>query len=217
MKYEKSELIIWEGEGRFTFNDITKATNDFSEKCCIGKGRFGSVYKAELASGQIITVKKLKVSESADVPVVNHQSFKNEIRMITEVRHRIVIKLHGFCSRRGCIYLVYEFVERGSLAKVLLGGKGASELDWVTRVKIVQGVAHVIAYLHHDCSLPSIHRDITLNNILLNWDFGPWPLDFRTVRFSSNWTTVAGSYGYMALDEDAFHPTCKNVRGLFCS
>ncbi|KAK3444529.1 hypothetical protein EUGRSUZ_A01336, partial [Eucalyptus grandis] len=197
-KYEKFEQIIWERLGKFTFSDITKATNDFNEEYCIGK----SVYKAVLASGQIIAVKKLNAPESSNVPAVNRQTFENEICVLTEVRHHNVIKLHGFCSTRGCIYLVYEFVERGSLAKVLYGETGTAELDWGRRVKIVQGVAQAIAYLHHNCSPPIIHRDITLNNILLESDLEPRLADFGMARLlnsdSSNWTTVAGSYGYMA-------------------
>jgi serine/threonine protein kinase len=66
----------------------------------------------------------------------------------------------------------------------------------------VRGVAHAIAYLHHDCSPPIVHRDISLNNILLETDFEPRLADFGTARLlnagSSNWTAVAGSYGYMA-------------------
>ncbi|KAF8041612.1 hypothetical protein BT93_A0266 [Corymbia citriodora subsp. variegata] len=201
-EHEKFEQIIWERLGKFTFSDIAKATNDFSEEYCIGIGGFGSVYKAVLASGQIVAVKKLNAPESGNIPAINHQSFENEIRVLTEVRHRNVIKLHGFCSMRGCVYLVYEFVERGSLAKVLYGGTGAAELDWGTRVKIVQGVANAIAYLHHNCSPPILHRDITLNNILLESDLEPRLSDFGIARFlnsdSSNWTAVAGSYGYMA-------------------
>ncbi|KAK3444531.1 hypothetical protein EUGRSUZ_A01340 [Eucalyptus grandis] len=191
-RHEKFEQIIWEMLGKFTFSDIAKATNDFSEEYCIGKGGFGSVYKA----------KALNALESGNIPAVNFQSFENEIRMLTEVRHRNVIKLHGFCSMRGCIFLVYEFAERGSLTKVLYGGTGAVELDWGTRVKIVEGVAHAIAYLHHTCSPPIVHRDITLNNILLESDLEPRLSDFGIARVlnsgSSNWTTVAGSYGYMA-------------------
>ncbi|KAF8041650.1 hypothetical protein BT93_A0292 [Corymbia citriodora subsp. variegata] len=201
-KHNKSEQIIWERLGKFTFSDIARATNDFSEEYCIGKGGFGSVYKAVLPNGQIVAVKKLNAQESGNVPAVNRQSFENEIHMLTEVRHRNVIKLHGFCSMKGCIYLVYEFIERGSLAKVLYGGTGAAELDWGTRVKIVEGVAHAIAYLHHNCSPPIVHRDITLNNILLETDLEPRLSDFGTARLlnldSLNWTTVAGSYGYMA-------------------
>ncbi|XP_039172305.1 probable leucine-rich repeat receptor-like protein kinase At1g35710 [Eucalyptus grandis] len=177
-----NSLIIWERLGKFTFSNITKDTNDFSKEHHIRKGGFGSVYEAVLANGQIVAVKKLNALEPRNISEVNHRSFENEIRMSTEVRHRNVIKFHGFCSSRGCICLVYEFVERGSLAKVLYGGTEAAELDWGTRVKIVQGMAHVIAYLHHNCSLPIVHWDITLNNILLESNLKPWFSNFGMVR-----------------------------------
>lgn len=100
------------------------------------------------------------------------------------------------------MYLVYEYLERGSLGKVLYGEEGGSKLDWAKRVKVVQGVAHALAYLHHDRSPPIVHRDISVNNILLESDFEPRVSDFGTAKLlnpgSSNWTSVAGSYGYMA-------------------
>lgn len=139
------------------------------------------------------------MSDSSDIPLVNRQSFENEIRMLTEARHRNIIKLYGFCSQRGCLYLVYEYIERGTLREVLYG---ELELGWAARVKIVQGVAHAISYLHNDCSPPIVHRDISLNNILLEADLEPRLSDFGTARLlnpdSSNWTAVVGSYGYMA-------------------
>ena len=130
-------------------------------------------------------------------------SFQNEIGALTDVRHRNIIKLHGFCSRRGCMYLVYEYVERGSLGKVLYElDKKEDDLGWDKRIRIVQGLAHALAYLHEDCSPPIVHRDVSLNNVLLEWDFEPRLSDFGTARLlnpdSSNWTAVAGSYGYMA-------------------
>ncbi|KAJ0053852.1 hypothetical protein Pint_01678 [Pistacia integerrima] len=189
---DSSESLIWEREGKFTFGDIVKATQDFSGEYCIGKGGFGIVYKALLPTGQMVAVKKLRMSDTSDVPLSNSQSFENEIRVLTDVRHRNIIKLHGFCSKRGCLYLVYEYVKRGSLGKVLYGLEGKEELDWAARVKIVQGVAHATAYLHHDCSPPIVHRDISLNNILLEADFEPRLSDFGTARLlnpdTSNWT-----------------------------
>ncbi|KAM3355998.1 MDIS1-interacting receptor like kinase 2 [Capsicum galapagoense] len=199
---ENSESLIWEREGKFTFGDIVKATEDFSEKNCIGRGGFGSVYKAVLPSGQIVAVKRLNMSDSSDIPLPNRRSFENEIKTLTEVRHRNIIKLFGYCSKNGCMYLVYEYIERGSLGKVLYDKEMGLELGWDTRVKIVQGIAHALAYLHHDCSPPIVHRDVSLNNILLESEFEPRLSDFGTAKLlasdSSNWTTAAGSYGYMA-------------------
>ncbi|KAL8501693.1 hypothetical protein ACS0TY_020988 [Phlomoides rotata] len=39
-------------------------------------------------------------------------------------------------------------------------------LTEVEKVKIIQRVVHVLAYLHHNSSLPIVHHDITTNNIL---------------------------------------------------
>ncbi|XP_062079899.1 MDIS1-interacting receptor like kinase 2-like [Humulus lupulus] len=205
-KFDNTETLIWEEEEEelqeeeFTFQEILKATEDFSEKYCIGKGGFGSVYKAVLNSS-IVAVKHLYASDSNEVPKSYQQSFLNEIKTLTKVKHRNIIKLHGFCSRKGCMYLVYEYIQRGSLAKVLYG-LDSEDLVWEIRMRIVQGLAHALAYLHHDCSPPIVHRDVTLNNILLDWDFEPKLSDFGTARLLSpdypNWTSVQGSYGYMA-------------------
>ncbi|PPD85035.1 hypothetical protein GOBAR_DD18024 [Gossypium barbadense] len=145
----------------------------FADKYCIGKRGFGCVYRAVLASGQVVAVKKLNLSNSDDIQETNQRSFENEIHMLTEARHQNIIKLYGYCSRGGRIYLVYECVER-------------------------------VAYLHHDCSPPIIHRDKSLNNILLEGEYELRLSYFGTARLlnlnSSHWTTVAGSYGYIALE-----------------
>lgn len=192
---DQSIFMIWGRDGKFTFSDLVKATNDFNDKYCIGRGGFGSVYKAELLTGHVVAVKKLNISDSDGIPSVNRQSFMNEIRTLTGVRHRNIIKLYGFCSRRCQMFLVYEHIDRGSLGKMLYGEEGKLELSWDIRVKIVQGIAHAIAYLHSDCSPPIVHRDVTLNNILLDSEFVPHLADFGTAKLlssnSSTWTSVA--------------------------
>ncbi|KAK9087797.1 hypothetical protein Syun_030191 [Stephania yunnanensis] len=122
------ESLAWEREGKFTFNDIVKGTDNFNEMYCIGKGEFGIIYKAMLQT----------------------------------------VKLYGFYSKKGCIYLVYDFVERGSLGKVLHKDAEGRLLDWATRIKIIQGVANAIAYLHHDCSPSIVHQDISIDNVMLD-------------------------------------------------
>nr|XP_043630345.1 probable leucine-rich repeat receptor-like protein kinase At1g35710 [Erigeron canadensis] len=77
-----------------------------------------------------------------------------------------------------------------------------NELDWIKRVNIIKQVAHALAYMHHDCIPPVIHRDISSNNILLNSEMEGFIADFGAARLlnpdSSNQTVVAGTLGYIA-------------------
>ncbi|GAB2209501.1 hypothetical protein Droror1_Dr00026719 [Drosera rotundifolia] len=64
-------------------------------------------------------------------------------------------------------------------------------LDWPTRYQIAIGVAHGLAYLHHDLLTPIVHRDIKSFNILL-----AKVLQARGGKDSSS-TVIAGTYGYL--------------------
>ncbi|KAE9449268.1 hypothetical protein C3L33_18844, partial [Rhododendron williamsianum] len=76
------------------------------------------------------------------------------------------------------------------------------EIGWTQRVKIVEAMAHALSYLHHDCTPPIVHRDISSNNILLNSQQEAFVADFGTARLlhteSSNQSVIAGTYGYIA-------------------
>ncbi|CDP20008.1 unnamed protein product [Coffea canephora] len=180
------------------YKEIVRSTEEFSDTYCIGKGGCGSVYKAQLPSGEVVAVKRLH-----NIPNVGKdKSFLNEIRALTEIKHRNIVKLFGFCSNAQHSILVYEYLERGSLAKILSIEEQAKELDWQKRLNIIKGVAHALSYMHHDCSPPIVHRDISSNNILLEPECEAHVSDFGTAKFlrrdSSNWSSLAGTYGYVA-------------------
>ncbi|KAL3729163.1 hypothetical protein ACJRO7_033712 [Eucalyptus globulus] len=195
-------LSIWNYDGRIAYNDIINATEDFDIKYCIGTGGFGSVYRAQLPNGKIMALKKLHRLEAEDPSF--DQSFRNEVKHLTKVRHRSIIKLHGFCLHKRCMFLVYEYMERGSLFCALRDEVEAVELDWSKRLNIVWDMAHALSYLHHDCAQPIVHRDISSNNILLDNKLQAFLSDFGTARliepnFSSNLTTnIPGTCGYIA-------------------
>ncbi|CAI9270506.1 unnamed protein product [Lactuca saligna] len=56
--------------------------------------------------------------------------------------------------------------------------------------------------MHHDCSPPIIHRDISSNNILLNKEMEGFVADFGALKLldpnSSDQTVVVGTLGYIA-------------------
>ncbi|KAF9661883.1 hypothetical protein SADUNF_Sadunf19G0115200 [Salix dunnii] len=70
------------------------------------------------------------------------------------------------------------------------------------RLNVVKGMVAALSYLHHSCSPPIIHRDITSNNVLLDLEYEAHVSDFGTARLlmpdSSNWTAFAGTFGYSA-------------------
>ncbi|GLU01937.1 hypothetical protein SLE2022_192120 [Rubroshorea leprosula] len=191
---------IWNFDGKVAYEDIIAATEDFDIRYCIGTGGYGSVYRAQLPNGKVVALKKLHRRE-AEEPAFD-KSFRNEVKMLTEIRHRNIIKLHGFCLHRRCMFLIYEYMERGSLFCVLRDDAEAVELDWIKRVNIIKNTAHALSYLHHDCIPPILHRDISTNNILLNLELEAFVSDFGNARLldpdSSNRTILAGTYGYIA-------------------
>ncbi|CAN8246838.1 unnamed protein product [Cochlearia groenlandica] len=200
---ESGETVsIFSFDGKVRYEEIIKATGDFDAKYLIGTGGHGKVYKAKLPAA-IMAVKKLNESIDGEIskPTVK-KDFLNEIRALTEIRHRNVVKLFGFCSHQRDTFLVYEYMERGSLRKVLSSDEEAKQLDWGKRINIVRGVAHALSYMHHDRSPAIVHRDITSGNILLDGDYEPKISDFGTAKLlkpdSSNWSAVAGTYGYVA-------------------
>ncbi|XP_058094793.1 MDIS1-interacting receptor like kinase 2-like [Magnolia sinica] len=201
MRIANNDLFsIWNYDGRIVYKDIIVATEDFDDKYCIGVGGSGNVYKAELPTGQIVAVKKLCSSEGGES--VNEICFRNEIQALLKIRHRNIVKLYGFCSNVQHKFLVYEFMERRSLWIVLSNEERAVEFDWIRRMRALKGIADALSYLHHDCTPPIVHRDISASNVLLDFGFEACVSDFGTARFlnpnSSNWTAFVGTYGYAA-------------------
>lgn len=190
---------IWNFDGTVAFQDILTATENFDEKYCIGVGGYGSVFRVELEGGTVFAVKLLHPMDDH----IDEETFHAEIEVLTKIRHRCIVKLHGYCSHSQCKFLVYDLIERGSLSSILHEQELAKALDWSKRVAIVTDMAQALSYLHHDCDDPIVHRDIKSSNILLDRYYKAYVSDFgmaRKLKHScSSWSTIfAGTCGYIA-------------------
>lgn len=199
---EENPFSMWYFKGKIAYEDIVQATKNFDDMYCIGMGGSGKVYKLEIPGFDIFAIKKLNMQVKDESEKENLKSFANEAKALTAIKHRNIVKLYGYCCQGMNTYLVYEFMERGSLADILRNDKDAEELNWIKRFGIVKGVAYALSYMHHDCDPPLIHRDISSKNVLLDSELEAHVSDFGTAKFlnplSSNWTVVAGTYGYLA-------------------
>ncbi|GLT86261.1 hypothetical protein SLE2022_044090 [Rubroshorea leprosula] len=192
---EATEL---QGPVNYRYRDLNSATQNFSLENKLGAGGFGDVYKGVLKNGRVVAVKKLAIVQSLRAKA----DFESEVRIISNVHHRNLLRLLGCCSKGAELLLVYEFMPNGSLDKFLFGEKKGS-LNWKQRFDIILGTAKGLAYLHEEFHLCIIHRDIKPSNILLDHDFQPKIADFGLARLlpqdrSHLSTKVAGTLGYTA-------------------
>ncbi|KAL8554992.1 hypothetical protein ACS0TY_002976 [Phlomoides rotata] len=182
----------------FSFEEIKKCTNNFSETNGVGSGGYGKVYRGTLPDGQVVAIKRAQLGS-----MQGRLEFKTEIELLSRVHHKNVVSLVGFCFDKGEQMLVYEYIINGTLTDSLTGKRGI-KLDWMRRLKIAVGAARGVQYLHDLANPPIIHRDIKSNNILLDEslnakvaDFGlSKPMDEAAGR-SYVITQVKGTVGYL--------------------
>ncbi|KAK7310105.1 hypothetical protein RJT34_07381 [Clitoria ternatea] len=182
----------------FSYETLVTATKNFHILNKLGEGGFGPVYKGKLNDGREVAVKKLSHRSNQ-----GKTQFINEAKLLARVQHRNVVNLFGYCIHASEKLLVYEYVPRESLDKLLFKSQKREQLDWKHRFEIITGVAKGLLYLHEDSHNCIIHRDIKASNILLDEKWVPKIADFGLARLFPEDQThvntrVAGTNGYMA-------------------
>ncbi|CAN0897414.1 Probable inactive receptor kinase At1g48480 [Linum grandiflorum] len=153
----------------FNLEDLLRASAEV-----LGKGTFGTTYKATLDFGVVTAVKRLK-----DV-IVCEREYREKIEEIGKMNHESLVPLKAYYFSNDEKLLVYDFMPMGSLSALLhgnRGGAGRTPMTWETRSTIALKSARGIAYLHSQG--PSIsHGNIKSSNILLNNSYNPRISDF---------------------------------------
>ncbi|CAN0846622.1 L-type lectin-domain containing receptor kinase S.1 [Linum grandiflorum] len=197
---EEEEIEDWEHEywpHRFSYDELTQATNGFSKDLLLGSGGFGKVYKGTLENGTEIAVK-----------CVNHDSkqglreFMAEISSMGRLQHKNLVQMRGWCRKSNELMLVYDYMPNGSLDRYIFA-KSIKLLNWKQRRQILADVAEGLNYLHNGWDQVVIHRDIKSSNILLDSEMRGRVGDFGLAKLYGhneipNTTRVVGTLGYLA-------------------
>ncbi|XP_002984179.2 probable leucine-rich repeat receptor-like protein kinase At1g68400 [Selaginella moellendorffii] len=188
---ERSKLVFVDSKAvGFDLEDLLRASAEM-----LGKGSFGTAYKAVLEDGTIVAVKRLK-----DITISGRKEFEQHMELIAKFRHPNVVKLIAYYYAKEEKLLVYDFMPNGNLYTLLHGnrGPGRKPLDWTTRVKIALGAAKGLAFIHRQPGAQKIpHGNIKSSNVLLDKDGNACIADFG-LALLMNTAAASRLVGYRA-------------------
>ena len=131
---------------------------DYQLGDCLGKGAFGSVFRAlNMGTGETVAVKQIKL---ADLPKSELRVITLEIDLLKNLDHPNIVKYRGFVKSSESLNIILEYCENGSLHSISKNfGKFPENLVGIYMSQVLHG----LLYLHEQ---GVIHRDIKGANIL---------------------------------------------------
>ncbi|KAE9597805.1 hypothetical protein Lal_00013907 [Lupinus albus] len=155
-----NKLTFFEGcNYAFDLEDLLRASAEV-----LGKGTFGTAYKAVLEDANTVVVKRLK-----DV-AVGKKDFEQHMEIVGNLKHENVVELKAYYYSKDEKLMVYDYYSEGSISFMLHGRRGEDRvnLDWDTRLRIALGAARGIARIHVENGGKLVHGNIKSSNIFLN-------------------------------------------------
>eukprot|EP01018_Ginkgo_biloba_P039277 Gb_23729 [translate_table: standard] len=202
----RKEVVTFTNIGvQLSYENVVRATGNFSVGNLIGNGGFGATYKAELTPGFLVAVKRLSIGKFQGI-----QQFDTEIRTLGRIRHPNLVTLIGYHASKSEMFLIYNYLPGGNLES-FIHETSTRNVDWCILHKIALDIAEALAYLHDECVPRVLHRDIKPSNILLDNNLNAYLSDFGLARLlgaseTHATTDVAGTFGYLAPE---YAMTCR--------
>lgn len=195
-----NESVETEEAIKFTEEELKKATKNYTSQI-LGEGVYGTIYKGNLSDQREVAIRKPK---DGAPPIIHRHQFFEEVNVLSQLRHKNVVRVIGCCVDTPTPLLVYEYISNGTLYDHLHNKRGfRTLLSWEMRMKIAADAATALAYLHYSTSTEIIHRDVQSRNILLDESHMAKLSDFGASRLipendqNRMSTLVQGTLGYL--------------------
>ena len=158
-RYYKKWLEEFEKEsnsGSLSPRDISTYT---ITNAILGRGGYGTVKRAYEANKEFA----IKIIDTKHLKKFEHRSIINEIKLLSKLNHKNIIKFIGHSMQSTYIYMIFEpmgYRDLFTLIHLIRCGLNEDIASY-----IIYEVLSAVKYLH---SLNIVHRDIKPENVLLN-------------------------------------------------
>ncbi|CAJ1939728.1 unnamed protein product, partial [Sphenostylis stenocarpa] len=134
------------------------------------------------------------------------REFLAEVSSLGRLKQRNLVGLRGWCKKDvESFLLVYDYMEKGSLDKRVFDCDESKMLSYEDRIRIVKDVAFAVLYLHEGWEAKVVHRDIKINNVLLDKDMNGRLGDFGLARMHNHdWKEKVKKCGGLPLGSSLF-------------
>ncbi|QCD84205.1 serine/threonine kinase [Vigna unguiculata] len=150
----------------------------------------------ELPAATNVAIKKISAGSPQGL-----KEYAAEVTIVSQLRHRNLMKLTGWCQKKNDLFLIYEYMSNGSLDSCLFGG--GKFLSWKMRYNVALGLASALLYLQEEWEKCVVHGDIKSSNIMLDSNFNPKLGDFGQAMLVDH-DKGSETMGYIA-------PECMNT------
>ncbi|KAJ9181136.1 hypothetical protein P3X46_009299 [Hevea brasiliensis] len=189
---QKGRFVVIDEGFNMELEDLLRAS-----AYVVGKSRSGIVYKVAVGgrgSGtvvpSVVAVRRLNEGDAT----WRFKEFESEVEAIGRVHHPNIVRLKAYYYANDEKLLISDFIRNGSLYTALHGGPSNTlpPLSWAARLKIAQGTARGLMYIHEYSPRKYVHGNLKSTKILLDDELQPYISSFglaRLVPSTSKFTT----------------------------
>ncbi|KAJ4908396.1 Leucine-rich repeat protein kinase family protein [Raphanus sativus] len=156
----------------FSFEELKEATDDFSSSRFLGEGSLGKLYRGTLENGSSVAIRCLVLSRK-----FSNQSIRGHLDWMSKLNHPHLLSFLGHCTQTSgeyyepsatILYLVYEYMPKGTYRAHLSECCSDKILTWPDRLAILIEIAKAVHFLHTGVIPGSFNNQLKTNNILLD-------------------------------------------------